>query len=173
MTDPSPRDAAKGAQARALYASGHSIRAIQDETGLRPTRIYFWLDHDLGPDGLPRARPLPRRRPGRSLTPAAAARRRLLLAQRIWRAAEAQVCEIETRLSALDPAPGAAERDARALAVLARVVREMTALDGTATPAKGASEAGAGADDEAFGDLDTFRRELARRLDGLRGGGAD
>lgn len=172
MTDLSPRDAAKGAQARALYAAGHPIRAIQDETGLRPTRIYFWLDHDVGPDGQPRPRPLPRRRPGRSLTPANAARRRLMLAQRIWRAAEAQVCEIETRLATLDPAPGAAERDARALAVLARVVRDMSALDGA--PGKGGTcEVGAGEHDEAFGDLDTFRRELARRLDGLREEGSD
>lgn len=179
MTDPSPPVAEPGARVRALYAAGRTLRDIRAETGLGSSRIYYWLDHDIGPDGLPRPRPVPRRHTGRSLTPAAAARRRQLLAQRIWRAAEAQVCEIEARMTALEAAPAEAERDARALAVLARVVRELSALDGAdgAPPAKtkAAAKAGEGTaeDGDAFGDLDTFRRELARRLDGLRDGGAD
>ena len=75
------------------------------------------------------------------------------------------------RSPAVAPGAGDAERDARALAVLARVLRELTALDAAeakrrAGPLPGEEEAGPY-------DLDTFRRELARRLDDLRGTGED
>lgn len=174
MTDaclPPPEPAAR---VRTLYAAGCSVRAIRAETGLSNGRIYYWLDHDLGADGLPRPRPLPRRRRRQPLSPARAVERRRLLAQRIWHAAEAQVSDIEARLAALETPPGQAERDVRALAVLARVVRDLSALDAAAPPApRSPASAPATEDAHAFSDLDTFRRELARRLDALRGDGAE
>lgn len=175
MTDLLPCSAADQAAAvRALYAAGRSLSAIGAATGLGRSRIYYWLDHDLGPDGHPRPRPLPRRRPrkgGRNT-------RRINLVDRIWRAAEAQVCEIETRMVSLGSAPAEAERDARALAVLARVVRELAVLDGARLPRTAdlkdaPAEEDARAPADRSRDLDSFRRELARRLDALRGEGAD
>ncbi|MEW6121350.1 MAG: hypothetical protein AB1698_01960 [Pseudomonadota bacterium] len=173
MTDaclPPPEPAAR---VRTLYAAGCSVRAIRAETGLSNARIYYWLDHDIGADGLPRTRPLPRRRHRQSLSPEHAAERRRLLAQRIWHAAEAQVSDIEARMAALEMPPGQAERDVRALAVLARVVRDLTALDAAPRPPQKAAAAPAPEDEHAFSDRDTFRRELARRLDALRGEGAE
>ncbi|WP_127090144.1 hypothetical protein [Aquabacter cavernae] len=169
MPDPSPQPE-PGARVRALYAAGRAVRDIRAETGLSYARIYYWLDNDTAPDGLPRPRPLPRRKRRRPVPPALAAERRQLLAQRIWRAAEAQVGEIEARMGALESGPAQAERDARALAVLARVVRDLSALDAApAPPAR--PDPSAPEDDLAFSDLDTFRRELARRLDALRDDG--
>jgi hypothetical protein len=101
---------------------------------------------------------------------------------RLWRAAERQVAHIEARVEALGADCAAdTEKDARALAVLARTLRELTALEdaararrpaagGTAAPAAPPASEGEG-DGAAFRDLDAFRSELARRLDGLRAGG--
>ncbi|TCT07638.1 hypothetical protein [Aquabacter spiritensis] len=181
MTDPRP-SAQQVATVRALYAEGRAIKDITAETGFSAPRIYAWLDREIAPDGTVRAAPLPRRRLGASGARDPDLRRRRSLANRIWRAAEAQVCEIETRLAALGGAPAEAERDARALAVLARVVRELAALGAAARKAAAddaapredtaARDDGPPRDDEdARGpaDLDSFRRELARRLDALRG----
>lgn len=100
--------------------------------------------------------------------PNAPPRARLLA--RLWRAAERQVEEIETRMRRADgagaePPPRAsadAEKDARALALIARTLRELVAAedDAAAKPAKDA--------DDTVRDLDEFRRELARRLERMR-----
>lgn len=123
----------------------------------------------------------------RKLPPAKATRRspsrkgaspRERLLDRLWRAAERQVAEIEARIrgAGLDPdaedsAPRTAadtEKDARALALLARTLRELSAAEG-----EGATKPGkAAADHDLVRDLDVFRRELARRLDRLREGGS-
>lgn len=126
------------------------------------------------------------RRPGTAAPPAgstasAAPRRsgaaspRARLLARLWRAAERQVAEIEARIAAagLDAGVGEPrgagdmEKDARALALLARTLRELSAAEGDGESVKGkvASE------DDTVRDLDVFRRELARRLDRLREGG--
>ncbi len=167
----------QAAAVRALYAAGRPITAICRETGLCQRRIYYWLDHDIGPDGTVRVRPVLRRR-GRRAPIDLARQRRLSLAERIWRAAEAQVCEIEARMVALDTGPGEAERDARALAVLARVLRELAVLEtdgkaGKTAETRDAPPAAPADEDARARDIDTFRRELARRLDALRGDGAD
>lgn len=181
MTDALPPLAEQAAAVRALYAAGRTLNEIAAATGLRRTRIYFWLDHEIGPDGQPRHQPLKRRRSRYAGWPDEASQRRRRMTERMWRAAEAKVCEIEARMTGLDCAPADAERDARALAVLARVIRELSALDRkpAARPAPDAKDAPAGApvDEDARADLardlDSFRRELARRLDALREDGAD
>ncbi|MEP9379715.1 hypothetical protein ABLE91_23595 [Aquabacter sp. CN5-332] len=176
MTDPLPQPSAEQvAHARALYAAGRTIKDIMAETGFTYAQVYVWIDREIGPDGGVRERPMARRMPGTMRSRNPGPKRRRALANRIWRAAEAQVCEIETRLAQLGAAPAEAERDARALAVLARVVRELAALD-AATKKSGPKDADTLRDDEdarAPTDLDTFRRELARRLDALRADGAD
>ncbi|MFG1427628.1 helix-turn-helix domain-containing protein [Roseixanthobacter glucoisosaccharinicivorans] len=169
--------------ARALYEAGTPIRQIAAETGLSLASVYFWADRIVEPDGTVHHAPAPRRYGGRTTKPPSRSRRRVFLA-RLWHAAERQMDEIDARVAALDgpeaaPArPGArdSEKDAKALAVLARVVRELGALDGAGaaekSPATGKGGAAAQSEEGLRGrSLDTFRRELARRLDRLRQGG--
>jgi len=184
--------------ARRLYFDGVAVAEIVRRTGLKRASVYYWADREVAPDGSVTLRPAARRRadlveaaaaapdaPER-IAPAAEppppgkpARGRLLI--RLWRAAERQLDEIEARLAhaAAPPAEGEtqppraaadSEKDARALAVLARTLRELSALEAEARKSWHDSRKGK-AEDDAVRDLDTFRRELARRLDRLREGG--
>lgn len=82
---------------------------------------------------------------------------RSALAARLWRAAELQAAEIEARL-ATGPRPVAdAERDARVLSVLAKTLRELSAVQADA-------EADDNHDDAAPDDLDELREALDERL---------
>ncbi|WP_237355942.1 hypothetical protein [Xanthobacter sp. YC-JY1] len=176
----------RGALARRLYLEGASMAEIRRQTGLSSAGVYYWIDREMGPDGSFLFNPVPRRTAhpvggqpakaraaqasnNRSSNPSGKPDRRGLL-KRLWRAAERQINEIEDRLArAADP--GAAprpepEKDARALAVLARTLRELTALEAEAKKRRKAKD-----QDGTVRDLDTFRRELARRLDRLREGG--
>jgi len=142
--------------ARQLYLDGAPLKETARRTGLKPAARRVTLA------------------PGtRSAAPA-----RGHLLSRLWRAAERQLDEIEQRLAAAvppeadapagPPRPAAdAEKDARALAVLARTLRELSALEAEAQKSRKVK-----AEDDAVRDLDTFRRELARRLDRLRADGA-
>jgi hypothetical protein len=86
---------------------------------------------------------------------------------RMWRAAEAQVRDIEERLLGDAAAPLERERDARVLAVLAKTLRELSALDS----AKSKTRELAPADDDAVPrDMDELRRSLARKLEALIAG---
>lgn len=107
---------------------------------------------------------------------------------RLWHTAERQVAEIETRMAAVSGDPLALERDAKTLAVIAKTVRDLVALDGEAlslsgrtktkeqAPAHGSKSAHtdpllaieAGASEFGPRDIEGFRAELARRLDELR-----
>ncbi len=127
-----------------------------------------------------RTEKIPRRaaRPSGTAPKASVSPRRRLLA-RLWRAAERQVADIEARLGqavdAEDASPSGprrsadTEKDARALALLARTLRELSAAEERADPAR-SSKAGT-ANDDSTRDLDSFRRELARRLERLRAEG--
>lgn len=179
---PSARPA-RGALARRLYLEGASMAEIRRQTGLSSAGVYYWIDREMGPDGTFLFNPVPRRtahpvggQPAKARTargpanaPANASgkpdRRGLL--KRLWRAAERQINEIEDRLARVaDPSEAPRpepEKDARALAVLARTLRELTALEAEAKKRRKAKD-----QDGTVRDLDTFRRELARRLDRLR-----
>ena len=180
---PSARPA-RGALARRLYLEGASMAEIRRQTGLSSATVYYWIDRERGPDGTTLFNPVPRRtappvggqpakaRSSDKLPPAASGKpdRRGLL-KRLWRAAERQIDEIEGRLArAAEPGDQAPrpepEKDARALAVMARTLRELTALEAEAKKRRKAKD-----QDGTVRDLDTFRRELARRLDRLREGG--
>lgn len=101
---------------------------------------------------------------------------------RLWRTAERQVAEIETRMRGLGDDPQALERDAKTLAIIAKTVRDLVAIDGEAgelakskenKAAHGSKNArpdptAAGDDDIGPRDIEGFRAELARRLDELR-----
>ncbi len=165
------------ARARALYAQGVPVKLIMQDTGLTHRQIYYWLDREagaVGRPGQPAAIPAARRRRADLARPPGAVTRRRLMG-RLWRAAEAQIGEIEARLGAArggaedapeaPPVPRDAEREARALAVLARVLRELTALEAAA---RRDSLASPPVGTDGARDPDTFRRELARRLEHLR-----
>jgi hypothetical protein len=81
---------------------------------------------------------------------------RAALTARLWRAAELQAAEVEARI-ATGPRPAAeAERDARVLSVLAKTLRELSAVD-----EKSQQEDD---DDAAPDDIDELREALGERL---------
>jgi hypothetical protein len=83
---------------------------------------------------------------------------RAALVKRLFHAAERQLSEIERRLSRIEGAP-VDERDARALAALARTLELLIGLEKTALPQEPVAEV----------DADDLRRDLARRIAALVG----
>lgn len=176
-----PRKApAMAGLARRLYLDGVTVAEIARRTGLKRSSVYYWADREVAPDGAVTLRPVVRRVAAPAEAAAGKPARGPLLA-RLWRAAERQLDEIEQRLAQAGaslpegepPQPRAAadtEKDARALAVLARTLRELSALEAEGRKTWQENRK-AKAEDDAVRDLDTFRRELARRLDRLRAGG--
>lgn len=102
--------------------------------------------------------------------PAAKGRRmpasRKAVVDKLWRAAKRQLAAHEAHLAELPKGAGASEADAKALATLARTVRELLALEAAAASqgAKPADDA-----DPAAGlrRADELRAELARRMERL------
>lgn len=91
---------------------------------------------------------------------------------RLWRAAQRQLDAHEVRLDELPKGAAASESEAKALAVLARTVRELVALDAAAP----------GREDKSNDELSPaaglrhvaeLRKELARRLEVLAAGETD
>lgn len=94
-------------------------------------------------------------------------RARRPLVRRLWSAAEKQVAEIEARLASLPGDPALLERDAKILAVIARTLRDLVALEAETHPECPVPER----EDHAgmpVRSLEAFRAELAQRLDALR-----
>lgn len=87
------------------------------------------------------------------------------LIRRLWRTADRQVSEIETRLVAAGGDAASLERDAKTLAVLARTVRDLVALDAETTRTEKAGQADA--EQEGPRDFEHFRRDLADTLERL------
>jgi hypothetical protein len=101
--------------------------------------------------------------------PAAKGRRlpvnRKAVVTKLWRAAKRQLEAHEAHLDELPKGAAASESDAKALAVLARTVRELVALEGTT-----ASQEAKPDDDLSPAGLRhaaELREELARRLEAL------
>ncbi len=154
------------ALARQMYLDGAPVAQIRKACEMEQGALYYWLDG--GPKaGERHLEPLPRRSAGRK--PPASRRaptgNRAKLVGRLWRAAEAQVREIEARLKRHRQQPDEGERDARSLAVLVKTLRELSALDETKEGT--AAKAGTDHDDAGPRDIDEFRRELARRMDAI------
>ena len=150
-------------QARQMYRDGVPVAQICKACEMSQGALYYWLDG--GPQGEGHLEPLPRRTNGRkSPAPRNPIGDRTALVGRLWRAAEAQVCDIEVRLKRHQQQPAERERDARSLAVLVKTLRELSALDETK---EGAAKADTDHDDAGPRDIDEFRRELARRIDAI------
>jgi hypothetical protein len=137
------------------YASGVPVDEICRRHKVGVDTAYRAID-----GGFAGLQPLPRRRDGiaRSGPYRWVTSNRLSVVKRMWRAAEAQVADIEQRLRRAGQEPS--ERDARVMAVLARTLRELTHIELPSPPVEQAKAD----DDEPPADIDEFRRELARRL---------
>lgn len=109
--------------------------------------------------------------PARRLSSVAPTRRRRLV-KRLWQTAERQVEEIDRRLQALRDDPQSLEREAKTLALVARTVRDLVALDSEAAMVPRIEEQHDARANPAVMDANAFRRELALKLDQLRGDGA-
>jgi hypothetical protein len=108
--------------------------------------------------------------PGQAL---ASAVKPKLVVQRLWRAADRQIAESERRMEA--EADQIAEREARTLSLLGKLVRELAEIDLSSKRARPASRALRREDPEGEAlrghaiDISEFRAELAHKLDRLRG----
>ena len=146
---------------RRRYSEGATLAVLKAESGVTSLwMIYRCLDghYDDG-CGVPLPLPaLPRRRNDARMT-------RAELLRRLWRNAQRQVDQIETRIKQSRQAPDDSERDARALAVLVRTLRELSAFDEMRKPdAKKQPKPELENDDPVPRDIDELRRELARRI---------
>jgi hypothetical protein len=153
-------------RARQMYLDRIPVRVILAETGFSHDRLYFWLDGGPQSDGSRLLAPLPRRHI--VVRKSSRAATRVALVTRLMRATEMQVHEIEQRLGTETAEPTSRERDARMLAIMAKTMRDLIALD-TQNSADTGEGKPAQTDDEFIPqDVDELRRELARRVDQLR-----
>jgi hypothetical protein len=158
-------------RARQDYADGVTTLIICERYRIGKALLYRWLTGGAAV-GDATLEPIARRRPG-----AATVRRRRLtgdrvaLVRRMWRAAEAQVRDIEDRLQGHRQQPDDRERDARMLAVLVKTLRELSSLDDNARAGAPTMTAPPDQDDDIPRDIEEFRRELARRIHAFVGEG--
>jgi hypothetical protein len=162
------------ARARQMYSEGATTRDILAETELSHWGLYYWLAGG------------PKQKSGERLLPEVPKRRmvvrrkilkenRVALINRMMKTAERQVYEIEARLAGSKQAPGERERDARTLAVLAKTLQSLTAIDALhepkATPKK---KQPVDDDDEDFlpADIEGIYRELSRKMAAMAAGGS-
>ncbi len=108
----------------------------------------------------------------KAVAPELAAAKKVTLVERVRAAVEREIVAIESVLNRVDDArlrSQDAERAARTLATLVKVLREVNVLEGAQEP----TEQLAPHADEQFRDLEEFRAELARRLASFRRGHAE
>jgi hypothetical protein len=152
--------------ARRDYAARElTVQQISSKYGISSGTLLYWVDGGplRGERHLP---PLPRRkggvaRSGRKRRPRG---ERLSVVRRLWRTADAQVRAIEKHLKRKDQPLDERERDARAMAMLVKAVRDLSVFDDTQTDTPAATNT-TNKHDDIPRDIDEFRRELARRMD--------
>ena len=156
---------------RRRYREGATVKAIVAESGIRNLNIiYRCLDGEF-PDGSgARPEPIPKRRPGVRIRHRSGSRAGLVA--RMWRTAERQVEEIEQRLDTAGIPLAERESNARTIAIVARTLRELSAVD----EAKASRGKAAAKDNDESGiprNLDDLRRALAQKLEAFVEGTAD
>ena len=159
-------------RARQMYGEGATTRDILAETELSLWGLYHWLAGG------------PKQKNGERLLPEVPKRRmavarkilkqnRMALINRMMTTAERQVHDIETRLAGSNQAPGDRERDARTLAVLAKTLQSLTAIDAL-HESKSAQKKKQPVDDDDEdylpADIDAIRRELSQRMEAMAAG---
>jgi hypothetical protein len=158
------------AQVRRLYSEGESVKDILAGMAIKLGTLYGCLDGRY-PDGsgIKPAR-IPRRREGVHVYQRIGTRGALVA--RMWRTAEKQVAEIEDRLKAAGIALDERESNARTLAIVAKTLRELSAVDEAAEKPrrKGRKQLpDDDSDDEPPRDIEELRRELSRKIEALIG----
>jgi hypothetical protein len=153
-------------RARQMYVEREAVDDILIETKLCLKEFYLWLDGAPQLDGTTLLPPIQRRHVFKKRSPGSA-RERVKLIGRLMRAAERHVKDIEDRLEIAGIAPTERESDRRALAVLARTLRELTALDDLNRKRKKRGEADRKNDEPIPRDIDEIRRSLSRKLEAL------
>jgi hypothetical protein len=162
---------------RRLYQDGELVKDICARTGLSLGTAYGCLDGRF-PDGTDdKPAPIPRRRAGVRIKQRLGSRAALIA--RMWRTAELQVEEIESRAKAAGLEVAERESNARTLSIVVKTLNGLTAVDEAERQRKKGARQSQDDDDsdEEFKprDIDEFRRELARKIESLvaarRGGG--
>lgn len=146
---------------RRRYAEGATVDAIVAESGTKNLNILYRCIDGRYPDGsgVAPAR-LPRRKSGVPIRRRAGSRAALVT--RMWRTAERQVEEIEDRLAIAGLEFAERESNARTLAIVAKTLRELAAVDEKAR----VKEATKDDDDDAPPrNIDDLRRALAEKLE--------
>jgi hypothetical protein len=96
------------------------------------------------------------------------------LIQRLWNAAEAQICDIEQRLIMLDSSTAQFEKDARSLALLAKFLKELMSIECLMSNKKASTKTSKLKIEDKNApprNLEHFREELEKRLTAMRQGG--
>lgn len=155
MPAPSPETIAL---VRERYARGDRTADILADAKMNAGTLYFWIDGGPDDGSGTRLPPIPRRYQShaQSRRPRPRGSRKSVV-KRLWRTAEWQVRDIEDRLRMNQQEPDQRERDARLLAIMVKTVRELRAMDDQ-------QEA---TEDDGPDNLDDFRRDLARRIEGI------
>ena len=148
-------------RARDDYVSGKKAAQIMAENDLTTHQLYTVLAGEGPAKGLPA---ITLRREILGERAKAPSRARTSLVERLWRAADRQVRDIEKRMRLDEQKPEERERDARVLATTVKTLRDLQALD-----AARAEEEPASGDEQRYDNLDHFRRELARKMDAALG----
>jgi hypothetical protein len=146
-------------RARSLYSEGKPTREILAETGLNLWALYYWLDGGPVTAGVPALPPIEKR------NRRAPKLKRAELIERMLRAAERQVTGIELQLEGTRQEPGEAERNVRTLAVLAKTMQSLAALD--AQHKRAAPKPKAAKNESMPRSIDELRRSLARKLEAI------
>jgi hypothetical protein len=155
------------ALARLRYVEGVPVKAILAETNIKLGTFYRCIDGDF-PDGSGiRPAPLPRRHAGVRVRHRMGSRAALVA--RMWRTAERQVEEIEDRLKAAGLDLAERESNARTLAVVAKTLRELAAVD-EAKAARGKQAQKDDNDDVIPRNIEDLRRALAQKLERFAAG---
>jgi hypothetical protein len=155
-------------RARQMYADGVDTRTIMAETKLSTWALYNWIDGRASRNSEQLLPPLAKRKIVRHLRITPGDRRSLV--ERMMRSAERQVAEIELRVGA--PRHDR-EKDARMLAVLARAMRELTAVDALNRDLERAKETAPNAhksgqsDEPVPRDVEELRRSVSQKLQAI------
>lgn len=130
-----PKPPRWASEARAAYLRGDEMRAIRVMAGnVSVASLYTWIDRLVAADGTVMRSPVLRRsKAGVAAKEKSMAEPELLprqdLLNRLWAAAERQMRSIEERFASLEPGDSVGEADAKALGFVARLVKELAALD--------------------------------------------
>lgn len=146
---------------RRLYAEGVTVNQIVAQSGISNLNIIYRCIAGVYSDGSGvKPAPIPQRRQGVGMRQRGGSRAALV--SRMWRTAERQVEEIEDRLAVAGLKPAERESDARMFAIVARTLRDLSAVDETTRAKKSEKEKD---DDAPPRNIDDLRRELAKKLE--------